>query len=45
MTWKPGERHIVYRRYIEARCLAQLSKQYFSINSPHLRGLSSDMEA
>ena len=28
-----------------SRCLAQLSKQYGSINSLNLRGFSSDMEA
>ena len=27
------------------RCSAQLSKQYGTTNSPHLRGSNSDMEA
>ena len=28
-----------------ARCPAQVSKQYASINSPHLREFNSDMKA
>ena len=39
-----SERHGVYRGWIGARCPAQFSKQYDSINSSRLRGSNSDME-